>query len=322
MKDNKTLEELVELKELEEIKNAYKRRVALLISIPVILIIVIIVACMVKVVPAGYVGVVYNINGGVEPNTKAQGWSIMPPTKHLTLYNIATQQLYLSQDSREGSVEDDSFYANCKDGQVNVDVEMSYHIDAERAVEIFNKYGGLSSEKIVDTYVRAKVKTLVSEITSTYSVIDVVMDKKAEVNVAITSHLREQLNSFGIYVESANLSRTDPGAEVQSTITERSNLSQQIELDRKRQEQLTIEAENKKIEAEGEATKLLIEANNQAEIERLKADAEAYANKVLAESITQSLIDMRLAEAREKHGWVTIQGAGNTIVDSKTDTTE
>lgn len=46
----------------------------------------------------------------------------------------------------------------------------------------------------------------------------------------------------------------------------------------------------------------------------IKAEGEAEANKTKADSITDNLIRMKEAEAREKHGWVTVNGAGSTIV--------
>lgn len=46
----------------------------------------------------------------------------------------------------------------------------------------------------------------------------------------------------------------------------------------------------------------------------IKSEGEAKANKVKSDSITDNLIRMKEAEAREKHGWVTVNGAGSTIV--------
>ena len=37
-------------------------------------------------VPAGYVGVVYNMNGGVDGEVLSQGWNLVAPTKKVTTY--------------------------------------------------------------------------------------------------------------------------------------------------------------------------------------------------------------------------------------------
>lgn len=274
----------------------------------------------IKTIPAGEVGVVYSVNGGVKDKVFEQGWHFKAPTDKVTNYKITSQQLCMSKEATEGSPTDESFDANCSDGIVNVDIEMTYSIDKDDVVQVFNRYGGLSGEEIVNTYVKSKVKAYTKDITSKYTVIQVVMDNKIEVNNALTEYLKEQLKIFGITVESVNLSRTEPDDEVLQTIVERSNMAQQIELKKKEQEALMIEAENKKIEAEGEAAKKLIEAENKAEMEKVAADAEAYSNKVVSESITEELIRMKEAEARVEHGWVTVQGADGVIVNNAAST--
>lgn len=49
-------------------------------------------------VPAGYVGVVYNMNGGVDGEVLSQGWNLVAPTKKVTTYSIGIEQSYLTSD--------------------------------------------------------------------------------------------------------------------------------------------------------------------------------------------------------------------------------
>lgn len=51
------------------------------------------VICTEKV-PAGYVGVVYNMNGGVDGEILTQGWHLVSPTKKVTTYSIGIEQSY------------------------------------------------------------------------------------------------------------------------------------------------------------------------------------------------------------------------------------
>ncbi len=46
-------------------------------------------------VPAGYVGVVYNMNGGVDGEVLSQGWHLVAPTKKVTTYSIGNYRLTL-----------------------------------------------------------------------------------------------------------------------------------------------------------------------------------------------------------------------------------
>lgn len=256
-------------------------------------------------IPTGYVGVQYSMSGGVQDELLTQGWHIVAPNKKVNLYSIRTEQMYMSKDKQEGSKEDDSFDIMTKDGQLNVDFEMAYSFDSDNVIGLFNKYGGLSGEDIVNTKVRGKIKTLISEVTTQYTVLDVHMEKKAEVNKAITEYLREQLSSYGITVESATLSRTQPSAEVEQAIIKRTTVAQELEAEKQKQEKVALEAETKRIEAQGKADAKLIEAQ-----------AEAEANRLLQESITDELIRMKEAEARMEHGWITVQGADTVITQT------
>lgn len=253
----------------------------------------------------GYVGVVYSMNGGIENDALTQGWKWVGPTKKVTQYSVATEQFFLSADKEEGDKEDTSFDVMCKDGKLNVDFEMSYSFDAEKISGIFTRYRGMSGKDVMNNIVRGKIKTYVNEVTSEYSVLEVHMEKKGELNKAISEHLKESLAEFGVRVESANLTRTTPDAAVETAIIERSKVAQELEAEKQRQEKAKLEAETKKIQAEGDAAKMKIDAQ-----------AEADANKLLQASINDELIRMKEAEARVKHGWVTVQGANTVVTDA------
>lgn len=71
--------------------------------------------------------------------------------------------------------------------------------------------------------------------------------------------------------------------------------------------------DNKKAELEAKTKQTQADADAKAQI--TKADAEAQANQKINNSITDQIISYMEAQARLKHGWVTVQGAGSTIVD-------
>ena len=64
-------------------------------SLAIILIIgaTILAMCTTKV-PAGYVAVQYNMNGGVKDEVLTQGWHIVPITTHTTLYTVCIEQRF------------------------------------------------------------------------------------------------------------------------------------------------------------------------------------------------------------------------------------
>lgn len=51
-------------------------------------------------VPTGYVGVVYNMNGGVDGEVLSQGWHLVAPTKKVTTYSIGLEQSYLTSEEK------------------------------------------------------------------------------------------------------------------------------------------------------------------------------------------------------------------------------
>lgn len=71
------------------------------ITLAVVIIVGVILAVMCTTrVPAGYVAVQYNVNGGVKEEVLTQGWHFVPPTVKTTLlsftmlyFNIYIQQL-------------------------------------------------------------------------------------------------------------------------------------------------------------------------------------------------------------------------------------
>lgn len=255
-------------------------------------------------IPAGYVGVVYSMNGGIQDEVLTQGWHIVSPTKKVTRYSVATEQLYMSADSREGSEGNESFDVTCLDGKMNVDFEMSYSFNADKVNEVFTKYRGMSGQDVIDSIVRGKIKTKVSEVTSQYTVLEAYMEKKAQLNKDITIALQDYLDEFGVTVESANITAARVDAQIEQAITERSKVAQELEIEKQRQEKARLEAETKVIEAQGEAEKV-----------RIEAEAEANKNKEIAGSLTPELLEKMEMEARLKHGWVTIQGS-NVITNA------
>lgn len=238
-------------------------------------------ALCVEKVPAGYVAGQFSINGGVREEVLSPGWHFVSPAIKTSKYSVATEQLYMSKDKQEGSKEDESFDVTCKDGKLNADFEMSYSFNADDIPSVMKRYRGMSGEHIIDSVVRGKIKTFISEETSKYTVMDAHLEKRGELNKAIFNRLKKELASYGINVESANLSATRPDEKLAKAIAERSEANQKLEKIKLEAQIKEQEAENKRIEAQGNADAALI-----------KAEGEAKANEILQQSLTSELIEM------------------------------
>lgn len=281
-----------------------KKGKALIIIIPLLIIALILGVMCIEKIPRGYVGSIYSISGGTSNEVLTEGWHMVAPNKKVTEYSVATEQLLMTKDERDGSEDNESFSATCKDGVLNVDLEMSYHFNAEDIPTIAKRYRGLSGESIVNTRIKSKVRTYVNEVTSQYTVLEAYMDKKSELNTELTAHLKKELAAYGVVVESATLPRTEPDKAIKQAITERSKKAQEVEAAKQEQEKQKILAQTKKIEAQGEADAAVA-----------KAKGEAEANRLIANSMTSELIKKMEMEARLKHGWVEIQGSNTVVKD-------
>lgn len=258
----------------------------------------------IKQIPAGYAGVVYSINGGIQDEILTQGWHLVSPTKKVREFTIGNEQFLLTKDKREGSKEDDSFKVSTSDdASIAISFQMSYRFNEEVLTETYKKFKGMDGESIVNQRVKAVLKSKVSEITTKYSMMDIYSGNRAGINDEITKYLDEEFkDEYGLEVLDASIIDVHPDEKLKVAIDNRVTALQKKQQAQAEQEEAKVKAETK-----------LIEAKNEAKIKKTQAEAEADANRRIAESITPELIKMKEAEARLKHGWVTVQGADAVV---------
>lgn len=242
-------------------------------------------------ISAGYVGVVYSPNGGVQEKVLAQGYNFINPFKNVTEYTVGTEQAYLSADEREGSEDNDSFTVPTSDGKmVNVDLEYSYRYDANKVAKIFTRFKGKSGELIQNTYTRVKIKAYVSEVTSKFSVLDIYGSKRVDLNLKTYQHIKEKFAKDGIIIESVNFSRIGLDKATATVIQQRVNTQQELERQKIEKQKAQIEAERNAIQEQGKANVKLIQAKAEAERILTVAKAQAKANDLKKKSLSTELI--------------------------------
>lgn len=275
---------------------------AVIIAVVLLLALICCVSCLEKV-PAGYVGVVYNMNGGVDGEVLTQGWHLVAPTKKVTTYSIGLEQSYLTSEKKGDSPNDESFSIPTSDGKtVKVNLEFSYRFDESRVAETFVMFKGKSGESIKDTFIKPKVIAWTQEVSANYPVTDIFGDKRTEINAELDVYLRDKFNQYGIIIDTVNFTDISVDEETAAAIQKKVTAQQELEL-------ATIEAQTAQIQAQKEkdvariaaekdkevaqiaAEKALIEANAQAEVIRIAAEAEAEANREIAASLTSELIE-------------------------------
>ncbi len=268
---------------------------------------VIVCALCLERIPAGYVGVVYSMNGGVQDEILTQGFHLVAPTKTVKEFTVSNEQLILSQDEREGSEGDDSFLVSTADNaNIRISFQMSYRYKQDQVVQTYKKFKGMDGDDIVSSRVRTILKAKVSEVTTNYTMMDIYSGNRGKINDELTLFLNNELGEeFGIEVIDASIIDVHPDSQLQKTIADRVTAMQKKQ--QAEAEQETIRVQNK--------TKIM-EAEAAAQAKQIEAEAEAKANQTIAASITDGLLAKMEMEARMEHGWVTVSGADTVVTNA------
>ena len=255
------------------------------------------VICLERI-PAGYVGVVYNMNGGVDGEILTQGWHVVSPTKKVKTYSIGIEQSYLSSENKGDSKEDESFSIPTSDGKtVRVNLEFSYRFDEARVADTFIRFKGKSGESIKDTFIKPKIVAWTQEVSANYPVTDIFGDKRTQINTELDDYLKSKFDKYGIIIDTVNFTDISVDDETAAAIQKKVTAQQELELAQVEAQTAKVQAEKDKQVAQIAAETRIIEANAQAESVRIAAQAEADANKAISDSLTSALIDYTKAQS-------------------------
>lgn len=291
-----------------------KGKIGAIVSAVVLVFIVAAFFMMMEKVPAGYVGIVYEMNGGISDEVLTQGWHIVGPTKQVTLYSIGIEQSYLTSGKDGDSADDDSFEVPTSDGKgLNVDLTFTYRYDPDKVTSLFTKFKGQSGKEVRNSFIKPNIISWVKEVTAKYPVTEILGEERANLNIAVSEYVKDKFEPYGIIVENTSLINIDADEETRAQVQRRVNAIQELELaqtekktaqvkaDQEKEVALTkaqqdketalILAEQEKETAVINAEQAKIKAEGEAEAKRIKAQAEADANKMIAESLTKDLIE-------------------------------
>ena len=288
--------------------------------------------CMEKV-PAGYVGIVYSMNGGVSDEVLTQGWHLVAPTKEVTLYSVGIEQSYLTSGEDGDSRNDDSFEVPTSDGKgLTVDMTFTYRYDPEKVTQLFTRFKGQSGKEVRNSFIKPNIISWTKEITAQYPVTEILGDERANLNIAVSDYVKAKFEPYGIIVDNVSLINIDADDDTRKAVQRKVTAQQELELAQieqktanvqaqKDKEVALVQAEQNKETAEIEAEQAKIKAEGQAEALMIKAQAEAAANELIAESLTPELIEKQKID--KWNGDVPkVSGASNAIVDVRDITNE
>lgn len=239
------------------------------VGVIIALAIVFAILCSVRV-PAGYVAVQYDLNGGVRDEVLTQGWHFISPTVHTTKYTVGIEQSYLTSDDRGDSEKDESFVASSAEGKaLGIDLTFTYQYQPENVAEVFVRFKGQSGKEVRDSFIKPNIISWSKEVIAKYNVADIIGAEKANVNIALTDYIQKKFLPYGITVSNVSLIN--------------------VEVDEK-----TREVINNKIAAQQDAETQKIK--NQTKVDKAKADAEAKLISAEAEAKANELKKMQLTK--------------------------
>lgn len=259
-------------------------------------VVIVLFVCTVRI-PAGYVGVVYNMNGGISDKTLTQGFHVISPTQNVTTYSIGIEQSYLTASKNGDSDNDESFEVPSNDGKgLTVDMTFTYRYDADRVADTFTRFKGQSGKDVKNSFIKPNIMSWTKEVTAKYSVIDLLGDKRATLNSELTDYLKQKFEPYGIVIESVSLINIDPDEETRSAVQKKVNAQQDLELAKIEQQTANVNAEKEKEVAITKANQEKETAQINAESKLIEAQAQADANRLISQSLTPELIRQQMYE--------------------------
>lgn len=263
-------------------------------AVIIALVVIVLFVCTVRI-PAGYVDVVYNMNGGISDRTLTQGFHVISPTQNVTTYSIGIEQSYLTASKDGDSNDDESFEVPSNDGKgLTVDMTFTYRYDADRVADTFTRFKGQSGKDVKNSFIKPNIMSWTKEVTAKYSVIDLLGDKRATLNSELTDYLKQKFEPYGIVIESVSLINIDPDEETRSAVQKKVNAQQDLELAKIEQQTANVNAEKEKEVAITKANQEKETAQINAEAKLIEAQAQADANRLISQSLTPELIRQQM----------------------------
>ena len=250
----------------------------------VIIIGVIMLALCTTRVPAGYVAVQYNMNGGVKDEVLTQGWHLVSPTTKTTLYTVGIEQSYLTAGNNGDSEGDESFSASSSEGKaMQIEMTFTYQYQPDSVNDVFTRFKGQSGKDVRDSFIKPNMISWTKEVIARYKVSDILGEERANVNIALTEYLSEKFEKYGITIANVSLSNIEVDEETRQAINAKITAQQNAETQ-------SINNQTNIDKAAAEAQVKLTQAQAEADAKKIQAEAEAKANELLQQSLTDKIL--------------------------------
>jgi prohibitin 1 len=214
------------------------------------------------VIPAGHVGVV-DFFGNVSKTTLKPGLNFMNPLARVIRMSIKTQELkeLANVPSQEGLT-------------VSLEVSVLYHLDPEKAADVYKTVGSVYQEVLIVPQFRSVIRT----VTASYEAKALYTSMREKLATNIKTDLETLLNPRGILIENTPLRNISLPQRVTDAI----------------EEKLSAEQESQRMQFVLQKEKL------EADRKRIEAQGIADYQKIVSQGLTEMLLKWKGIEATEK----------------------
>ncbi len=262
---------------IARITSAFRRRFALALFLIVVMIVIV---KAVVIVPAGHVGVV-DLFGKVRDKELASGLHLVNPLARVIMMSVRTEEYTMSVAHGEGKRRGaDAIRALTNEGlAVDLDITVFYHLDAQKAANVYRDLNVTYEEKII----RPEIRSAIREVIAKYDSKAVYSDKREEIAMAITERLRQSIGPRGIVVEQVLL----------RNVTLPKSLADSI------QQKLQAEQESQRYDF------LLEKEKKEAERKRIEAEGQRDAQQIISQSLTPAYLEyLYINELKDREGTI------------------
>jgi len=238
------------------------------------------------VVPAGHVGVVFNVFSGVQPDALDEGLHfVLPLVQEVVLYDARLQEVTLSK-SNARRVGFGPIQARSKEGlDIGVDVTVQYRIEKARAPLLHKEVGPAYRETMIVPQIRSKVRDAVG----LFNAAELISTRRGDLERSVTTALREALALKHIVLESVLLREIRIPDTVARVIEEKQTAEQQVQIEENRRRQAEIAAQRRVIEAQAERDAAILKAEGEAKALELRGDALKRYPQVIQLTVAEKL---------------------------------
>jgi len=227
-----------------------------------------------KIIPPGYTGIKVNrlVDKGITHEDTVTGFVFFNPVQsQLVIYPTFIQRVVWTHDLKEGNPVNEELSFNTRDSvPVNLDVAVSYGLDASKVPEFYTKFRADHLDSFTHGFLRDTARNVVVAVGSEYSFDEINGAKKEEFLVRIAKELNSRVIGYGVSIQQFGLiGALRPPQSLLDAVAAKTRAIQDA-----------IRTENEVRSAEAEAKKRIA-----------IAEGEAAANRALLQSLDPKLLD-------------------------------